>query len=376
MSKFNLYCPINNMGYGIVSKAIITTLLSKQFNDFHLAPIGQIQLDSQLEVPMINAQLQVPWTRSAPSVAIWHEFDLNKFSSNKLLAFPFFETTGFTAGSLNYLNQMDGILVLSSWAKKVVEDNLLNKIPVHVIQGASNFLDNEAVRSVPKNNVFTFVNVGKLEKRKGHLELISAYIDVFKDRKADTRLICHCFSSFEQNFVNTMHQILNSLGLRVYGSSTIKDSIIGVNGNAIVEIPRGPVAKQEVFQLYKFCHMGVFPSKAEGWNLPLMEAIKTGTPCIASNYSAHTEYLTEEYGYPQDLLLNKYSMERAADGKFFNGDRGDWAVMDMAELKEKMLYSYENYEQVSKNFDNTKIKEHFTWDNTVNQLLNVIELYS
>lgn len=375
MSQFNLYAPINFTGYGTVARGIIKGLQNKQVNDFFLSVIGQPQLDNNEEVQHIQGLInQNRWNRQAPAVALWHEFDLAKFSSNKLIAFPLFETTKFNTVTLNYLNQMDVIFVLSHWARDVVNENLNSKIPCYVVPGASDAMDTEDVLTIGKNNkAFTFFTVGKLEKRKAHAEIIQAYVNAFSDKtEDDTRLICHCFSSFEKDFTNTMLRALHELELNIIQSSTISDSIIATKGNAIVEIPKAFVQKQQLFQLYKYCHVGVFPSKGEGWNLPLMESIKMGTPCIASNYSAHTEYLTEEYNYPQDLLLNKHTMETAQDGIFFAGDRGEWAAPNMDELTESLLYTYNNYDKIIENFDNTKIKETFTWDNTASKLLENI----
>lgn len=373
MTAFNLYGPINNLGYGIVTRGIANSLLDSGNYDFNLSVIGQVQIEDKQEAQrLIETFRNNPWNRKAPSVAIWHEFDLNKFSSDKLVAFPIFETTKFQDISINYLKQMDAVFVLSNWAKEVVEENIGNSTPVLVVPGAANMLETPSVQTMQKNDIFTFCSVGKLEKRKSHVEAIKAYIDVFENIEQDTRFICHCFNPFDSKFVETVSRLLSTLGMSVVANSTIQNCIIATRGNAIVEIPKTQISKEQVFQLYKYSHVGVFPSKAEGWNLPLMECIKSGTPCIATNYSAHTEYLKEEYNYPMELLLEKWAPEVANDGIFFKGDRGDWAAINLDELKEKLLYSYKNYDKIVKNFDNTKIVNTFTWSNTIDKFLQHI----
>jgi len=375
MSTFNIYCPINDTGYGIVSRNIIKHLNLNGADTFHLSPIGGVQTKDQEEINNLNKHISYLWNRSSPSVAIWHEFDLNKFSSNILIPFPIFETNKFNTTTMNYLNQMDFIFVLSSWAKEIIEANT-NKTSkeIFVIPGASDILEDDHMNTFQKNNVFTFCSVGKFEKRKAHLELMKAYIEVFSSKTEDTRLILHCFNPFYKNFEQIIYNVLNQLGLQVMHNSTMSsDSIIANKGNAIIEIPKTFLLKQQIFQLYKYSHIGVFPSRGEGWNLPLMEAIKMGTPCIASNYSAHTEYCNSEYNYPKELLLNRYKMETAIDQVWFRGDRGEWASPNFNELKDTLLYSYENYDTIISNFDNSKIKETFTWNNTASSFLKALD---
>jgi glycosyltransferase involved in cell wall biosynthesis len=371
MVDFNLYCPVNNLGYGVVARSLIKELSVKSNNSFHLSIIGQPQLDDRAELQNITHLTGNLWNRAAPSVAIWHEFDLNKFSSNKLIAFPIFETTRFNLPAINYLKQMDAVFVMSKWAKDIVHQNIGENIPVFVVPGAADVSD---ALDIAKNKTFTFFTVGKFESRKSHAELIAAYANTFANSTHETRLICHIFNPFIKDFTEVITKLLTQLGLTVLSNSTISATcIVAVKGNAIVEIPKRVLLRSQVLQLYKYCHVGVFPSKAEGWNLPLMEAIQLGTPCIATNYSAHTEYLTSEFDYPQDLLLNKTQLITANDGVYFKGDRGEWAAIDMNELKEKLLYSCTNYNSIVKTFDNTKIKETFTWNKSADKFLAALK---
>ena len=39
---------------------------------------------------------------------------------------------------------------------------------------------------------------------------------------------------------------------------------------------------------------GVFPARAEGWNLELLEMMSCNKPVIATNYSAHTEFCDDK----------------------------------------------------------------------------------
>jgi glycosyltransferase involved in cell wall biosynthesis len=374
--SLNLYGALNDLGYGIVTRGLAKGLLECGVYDYHLDPIGQPQLEDQGELQALQRNIGIYWKRDLPSVSVWHEFDLSRFSGKKLVAMPIFETTDFWPLAKSYLSQMDAVFVLSSWAKQVVENSIGNSVPVCVVPSAANLIQDPEVDATGKNSVFTFLSLGKLEKRKGHVELIQAYINAFKSSSVDTRLLLHCYNPFDQNFAGTLINIFNSLGLKVVNAITRGATLTGVCGNAIVEIPLGRLPAKQISKLYRFAHVGVFPSRAEGWNLPLMEGIQSGLPCIATDYSAHTEYLTEQYKYPQDLLLKNISMESAMDGVFFKGDRGDWGVLNLDAISEKMLYAYNNYDKIIKNFDNSMLKETFTWKNSALKLLAALESIS
>lgn len=369
MSYFNLYAPLNELGYGRLSRGLIKGLNENGIYQFFLSPIGNIDIENKEEAESYVRQSRTfKWVRDFPGIAIWHEFDLGKFSSKKLVAFPVFETTSFLPEAINYLLEMDAIIVLSDWAKEVVESNIGTLVPVYVVPGAANTCETV---NVSKSKSFAFLTVGKYEARKSPLESIQAYINAFSNRSDETKFICHIFNPFDANFRINISNTLVKLGMSIVPSCR-PDLVVATKGSCLVEVICGRVPESKVFELYKHCHVGVFPAKAEGWNLPLLEAIQTGLPCISTNYSAPTQYLNKKYNYNEDLLLNNFKMQPAFDGVYFHGNRGNWAMPDINELSEKMLHTYLNYSEVMAKFDNSLIKSEFTWSNTAKHFINVI----
>jgi glycosyltransferase involved in cell wall biosynthesis len=362
MTYFNLYAPLNELGYGALARGLIRGLSEIGIREFHLNPIGGIDVENPAEKQDLTQRASTYlWNRSYPGVAVC-----------KLVAFPVFETTEMLPQAKYYLSQMDAILVMSKWAKEVTMQNIGNKVPIFVVPGAANLVTTPDVTSVPRGPTFTFLTIGKFEQRKSHVEAMQAYLNAFSGSNKDTRMICHVYNPFDQQFRNNMLGLFQHLGIRPI-NATNTQSLVGVKGSCIIEIPLGRLPTEQVSKLYRHCHVGVFPAKAEGWNLPLMEAIQSNLPCIATNYSAHTEYVGSEYGYPQDLLLNKFQMGVAQDNVYFHGNRGLWAVPSVDEISEKMLYCFNNYEEVSRNFDPAKIKEVFTWKNTATKFIEALD---
>ena len=65
---------------------------------------------------------------------------------------------------------------------------------------------------------------------------------------------------------------------------------------------------------------GVFPSRAEGWNLEAIEMLAMGKELIITDYSAHTEFCNEK----NSKLIPVDKKESAYDGIWFHG-HGEWA---------------------------------------------------
>lgn len=372
---FNLYAPINELGYGHFARILIDGFEQLNISNYHLNLIGNIDLENQEEKGKIIQRLSsYAWMRQAPGVALWHEHDLSRFSGNKLIAFPIFETTKLIPIAKHYLSQMDAIFVMSAWARKVLLDqqNLGASAKVFVVPGAVKLDTSEQVMATKKAQAFTFVTIGKYEKRKAPIEIIQAYVKAFAERTADTRLIAHVYNPFDPNFSHNITKVLTSLGLTIVPSSS-QSSVVARVKNAIVEVPLGRLSRQQVCQLYRYGHVGLFPARAEGWNLPLMEAIQSGMPCIATDYSAHTEYLNSTYDYPEELLLKKLTMVPAQDGVYFKGDRGNWADFSVDDLSHKMKEVFDNYTTLLNKFNPEKIITEFTPKNSAVKFMKSLE---
>jgi glycosyltransferase involved in cell wall biosynthesis len=87
----------------------------------------------------------------------------------------------------------------------------------------------------------------------------------------------------------------------------------------------------------------VQPTKAEGWGLPILEALACGIPAIATNYSGHTDFLNDANGY----LVDVARMIEVDDPFFYNrgGPFGEWAQPDLDHLQVLMRRSFENPEE-------------------------------
>ena len=115
------------------------------------------------------------------------------------------------------------------------------------------------------------MNNGKWEWRKGHDFLLQAFCNAFgPGDNFMLKLLC-------RNYV--LSDEANDSWANIFLGSRI--------GTRVQLVPRLPTQSQ-VAALLAGCDCGVFPSRAEGWNLGLLECMSVGLSVIATNCSAHT----------------------------------------------------------------------------------------
>ena len=114
---------------------------------------------------------------------------------------------------------------------------------------------------------------------------------------------------------------------------------------------------------------GIFPSRAEGWNLELLELLSCGKMAISSNVSAHTEFCNSKAVY----LIDIPEKELAEDGKWFF-KQGSWAKITESTINdfvEAMRAAHKRHQQNKNaiNKDGVEVAKNFTWSNTAEKIL-------
>ena len=139
------------------------------------------------------------------------------------------------------------------------------------------------------------------------------------------------------------------------------------NANNIKIIP-GVKSHQDVAQIIANSDCGLYLSRAEGWNLELLETMSMNKPVIATNYSAHTEYCTNN----NCNLVDIDSTEPAYDGKAFLR-QGNWAKITQKQIDqtiEYMRYLYHN--NIKTNQLGVETAQKFSWKNSADIMTRCI----
>jgi len=354
MHKLNLIAPINTLGYGVVGFNIFKHAISHL--NISLFPIGNIDSSNSDDTALIQKGIatanQFEGFVDAPSLKIWHEFALaDRIGRGPTFAFPFFEINTFDQRRINHLNSVDNIIVASKWAEEIVHNNLQSPSTHVVSLGVDTSIFTHGPHQTTDKCVF--FNCGKWEKRKGHDVILEMFKEAFPNEQ-DVELWMMCSNPF-------LPQKTHQEWTRYYSS------------DSRVRLLNRVKTQQEVAQAMASTNCGIFPSRAEGWNLELLEMMAMGKHIIATDYSAHTEFCNNK----NCDLIDITNLEKAEDGVFFNGSVGKWASLDGKPMEQgiehmKAFYRQWKSDQSTINEEGIKTAQKFSWDNTIQQLEEAI----
>lgn len=217
------------------------------------------------------------------------------------------------------LQRLDHILVLSEWQRELFVRNGIAAEKLSVVPlGFDPEVFHPGPRRRPTDAPFRFLFVGKWEVRKALPELLEAFCAEF-DPDERVELVLHAHNPFIDGFDQEarLRKELKRLGAE--------------NRNITC---RGDLSLAELVQAYRDADAFVLPTRAEGWGLPLLEAMACGLPCIATNYSALTTFAHAD----NTLLVDVAGFVRVRDPFFFNRwlHWGTWAKPDVKHLRQRM----------------------------------------
>lgn len=357
--NINLQTAINFLGYGQVGTQFLSAL-SELGNDIALFPLNPQTMEANpkhhdlIRKSSINAQF---FDRLAPCIRIWHQWEMATFvGKGKHIGFPIFELDNLTPLERHQLNSLDEIFVCSEWAKQVCKANDINP-EVRVIPLG---VDLEIFKPMPRFmwNKFVFINVGKWEYRKGHDVLIECFNQAFKEND------------------NVELWMINDNPLRpAEENNSWRSQYTGSPlGKKVKIIDRVP-SQEELALLMSNADCGIFPARAEGWNLEVLELMSLGVPSIVTSYSGHTQFCSAKNSYPIDITEE----EDAVDGIWFKPgqpvNQGRWAKIN-ENAKEQIINHMRN---VFKNRPPIEIRQEclatakeFTWINAAKKICSYL----
>lgn len=346
--QLNLMSAFGYTGYGIAGFEVYKQFCQNKI-DVALIPYGPHGRTGVEESKLIDQGVNKLFHHDAPCLNIWHQFALDKrVGKGKYVAFPFFELDRFNQKELHHLAYPDELVVASRWAQDILKNNNITT-PSHV---APLGVNTEIFHPVPKPKYrnYVFLNAGKWEVRKGHDVLVNAFNRAFTT------------TDNVELWMMPTNIFLEPDKVREWESLYLK-SPMGMAKK--IKIVPWHASHYDVVRTMQDADCGVFPSRAEGWNLELLEMMACGKPVITTNYSAHTEFCTEE----NSNLISIDELEPAFDGKWFF-KQGNWAKLGDAQIEQLIEYMRAEYKLGTRaNLGGMDTARKFSWDRTTNSLM-------
>ena len=345
--QINMIGPYNETGYGVHFSNLLKALVALPEVDVTWFNIGPVTADPPVSTGKCYYQVK-DWDPSAPSIRLFHEFDMALFPGYEPIAYPVFELDAIRQDAVHQLAKCNMIMVPSAWAKDVILSvPALQDMDVYVVpEGVSDdfFSVGEPINFFPNDDVFRFLHIGKYETRKNQDLIYDAYMKAFGGRK-DVELVFMIDNLWDQE-----------------GTQRFKQRAYAGKGR-ITFLPR--VNKQTLIALIHEVQAGVFASRAEGWNLPLLEMMAAGKPVITTSNTGMTEFVTSLNAW----IIDSGPLIPAMDNKFFVGE-GRWydpGCKQLAEFMHSMfLHGRDGIEHNQSGIDTAK---QFSWTNAAKTLL-------
>ncbi len=261
------------------------------------------------------------------------------------VAYTVWESTRLPDDWLAPLAAADRVWTASAWGKRVFAANGLDPARIDVVpEGVDPLRFHPAVEPTGAFPAapFKFLAVGRWERRKGMAELVKAFDEEFGDRD-DVLLVLAGLYAGRRDL--DLGSELRALRLR--------------RPDRLKIVP--PVDTHRTFAgIYTACDAFVAPTRAEGWGLPVIEAMACGLPAIVTGYSGPTEFIGEHAFRIEHRLV-------PVDVPFFtraDGDLGQWAEPDWRHLRALMRYVHQRREEARERglAGSEHVRRAFSWD--------------
>lgn len=247
---------------------------------------------------------------------------------------------------------LDAVLTASTFVEDILTRSGV-KVPIMTIPNAvdKDFVTLEAgIFALDTKKNFKFFHSSTAKMRKGVDVMLKAYFEEFT-KNDDVTLVIKSFPSMD----NSIDSIINELQTE--------------NSPEVIHINTAEMSEKDLKSLTSSIDCGVFPSRGEGFGVPILECMYLGKPSIVTGYSGYMDFCNE-----QNSFLVDYKLENAHSSEVVNIG-AKWAEPDYNDLKSKMREAFET--RNSNSFNNKGINskaeaENYNYLTSAKKLLNFL----
>ncbi len=202
----------------------------------------------------------------------------------------------------------------------------------------------------PEKCIF-FANKGfrNLQDRGGVQYLLKAYFEEFTD-KDNVELLLKINPAYG---IEKLQKMIDQIAPRK-------------EGLPLLIINKDQLPYNKMIDLYNKCNVFVSPTRADGYNLPCIEAMACGLPVITTNFGGQTDYCSNKNGWIIGGKLEEVKHEVMYEGC-------QWLTPDIMELRKALREAYENKEIVKKKAKQAlETARKNSWDSTARKIVDLI----
>ena len=238
-----------------------------------------------------------------------------------------------------HCNKMDKVIVPSQHTKKTLLDSGASSTPIHVIPEAyfPELLEEDTEIDLELTTDFNFLTVGVMtgnspeNDRKNLFYLIKWFVEEFKE-DSSVGLVIKTNRGRESTIdrSNTFSLLENVL------------KQLGHTGSPKVYLLHGNMTRKEMNALYRHPKIKglISATRGEGFGLPLLEAAVAGLPVLATNWSAHIEFLNKGKWPKIEYELTPVHASKIDGNIFVEGSK--WAEVSEVSLKKVLRKFYKS----------------------------------
>jgi len=246
-----------------------------------------------------------------------------------------FETDRIAPEWVAACNRMDEVWVPSQYNVETFVSSGVERSKLVVVPGAvdSVFFDpaRHSAYPLPRPAGFNFLSIFEWSSRKGWDVLLAAYLREFS--AADD--VCLWLRTYL--FSKPDGDPAEAIWARIREFT----ATLGLGDKALprIELIAEQVPNDLLPSLYLACDCYVAPSRGEGWGRPQHEAMLMERPVIATNWSANTEFMSNDTGY---LIDHEMVEARELEPELWHYKGHRWANPSEAHLKSLLRRVYSN----------------------------------
>jgi hypothetical protein len=269
------------------------------------------------------------------------------------IGFTMLETTQIPSEWVRQANLMDEVWVPSTFNLRTFQNSGVKR-PIHVIPlGVDTNYFNPGIVGHPINDVFSFLSVFEWGERKAPEIMLKAFNDEFRANEPVV-LICKTLN--------------NDAGVDL--SSQVEKLRLRRSGGRIVFSVNEVVPTYQLGVLYRSADCFVLATRGEGWGMPILEAMACGLPVIATNWSAHCDFMHEDNAFPVEV---EKLVPAEAKCPYYKGFQ--WAQPSYEHLRQQMRYVFEHQDEAREKGLRaaSEMQSNWTWGHSAEKIIARLE---